>query len=112
MTYNLFLDDERNPEDVTWKALPKTSWVVVRSFKEFHKTLKEKGPPELVSFDHDIGEFRTGATCAQALIEFDLNVWKGAWNGKFEVHSQNPVGARNIQFDLQSYLRLRGVSLD
>ena len=54
MSYNLFLDDIRDPEVVTWVSLPKVEWTVVRSFKEFTDVLKKKGIPNYVAYDHDL----------------------------------------------------------
>lgn len=48
--YNLFLDDIRMPEDVSWVKLPKNiEWVIVRNYKEFRKTILNKGIPEFVA---------------------------------------------------------------
>jgi hypothetical protein len=33
--YHLFLDDERNPGDVTWCNLPSARYTVVRNFDDF-----------------------------------------------------------------------------
>ena len=54
--YHLFLDDNRHPKDVTWIELPLVEWTVVRSYKEFVKTVEEFGIPATVSFDHDLGD--------------------------------------------------------
>ena len=53
--YNLFLDDEREVTDVKWIDLPPYHWVVVKSFDQFVSTIKERGIPSAVSFDHDLG---------------------------------------------------------
>jgi hypothetical protein len=63
MAYNLFLDDIHNPRDVA--NLKKTTvkdreryrkygWVIVRSYDDFVNTIKNKGVPDIVSFDHDL----------------------------------------------------------
>ena len=56
MPYHLFLDDERDPQDVKWIDLPMHHWVVVTSFNAFVATIKERGLPETVSFDHDLAD--------------------------------------------------------
>lgn len=72
-TYNLFLDDVRNPGDafvpgvrrkdigtIETKSLleltntESSDWVVVRTYEEFAKTLNEFGIPSVVSLDHDL----------------------------------------------------------
>lgn len=59
MSYNLFLDDIRNPSDcIHYMYTPiytSVDWVIVRNYNEFVKTIEEKGLPEIVSFDHDLG---------------------------------------------------------
>lgn len=54
--YHLFLDDERKPGHVTWVNLPSASYEVVRNFYEFVNIIEQRGIPEFVSFDHDLGE--------------------------------------------------------
>lgn len=63
MGYNLFLDDIHNPYDVAnlrkttvkdRERYRKYDWVIVRSYDEFVNTIKEKGIPDIVSFDHDL----------------------------------------------------------
>jgi hypothetical protein len=50
MHYYLFLDDERNPENVIWIELPSVKWVIVRSYEIFIKTIETNGIPYCVSF--------------------------------------------------------------
>lgn len=71
--YNLFLDDLRFPEDVTWVLLPKdTQWVIVRSYSEFQEKLMKDGIPQCISFDFDLGDFsenpKTGLDCVSLLL--------------------------------------------
>jgi len=56
MSYNLFLDDEREVKHVKWIDLPPYHWVVVKSYDQFVSTIKERGIPSAVSFDHDLAE--------------------------------------------------------
>jgi len=52
--YNLFLDDYRHPKDVKWLELPLVEWTIVRTHHEFVATIKEKGVPNLVTYDCDL----------------------------------------------------------
>jgi hypothetical protein len=54
--YHLFLDDERNPGDVTWCNLPSARYTVVRNFDDFVRHVVSFGVPEFVSFDHDLAD--------------------------------------------------------
>ena len=110
MSYNLFLDDERMPTEVTWENIPHTvEWTIVRNYREFCHILESKGLPEMVSFDHDLQDYsphypkeRTGLDCARYMINFcrahDLDLPNQYW-----VHSMSPVGRMNIRRELFSY---------
>ena len=56
MSYNLFLDDERQPRQVTWVKIPDVAWTVVRNYYEFILTIDKSGRPAFVSFDHDLAD--------------------------------------------------------
>lgn len=110
MSYKLFLDDIRIPQD--------TTFVIVRNYCDFVEKVKKYGVPEEVSFDHDLADVHyamqektdfitwaeyynsqdremTGYDCAKWLLEYCQE------NGlalpkKISVHSMNSVGKQNI----------------
>ena len=112
----LYLDDVRTPIETLPGYKP---WNVVRNYDEFAKWIIENGIPDLISFDHDLGEEhmndyysqfarqgyqipdyesykeKTGLDCAKFVVEYcqKMNVPLK----QCCVHSHNPVGARNIQ---------------
>ena len=123
-TYNLFLDDIRDPSDpFTYTQNHKyvdLSWVVVRNYPEFVDEISQryiKGElPELISFDHDLAgdpyqemmtpsynEFgeRTGYHCAKWLIDFCIDT--DTKLPEYLVHSMNPAGKENILSLLKSF---------
>lgn len=111
MTYKLFLDDERDPTDVSWLSPENMSgeWVIIRNVGDAVQYITNHGAPSLISFDHDLGEGQpTGMELAKWIVEADLD-------GKivlpedfdFQVHSRNPVGTRNIASYLGGYLQQR-----
>lgn len=60
LNYNLFLDDERFPEDVYWVKdfnYSDYEWIIVRNAAQFAARLISDGIPTLVSFDNDIQDF-------------------------------------------------------
>ncbi len=110
MTYNLFLDDERIPRDVTWVDIGLGPWVIVRNYDEFCNYIDAFGIPDKVSFDHDLadvhyqacftgsgdyGPEHTGLHCAKMLV--DECHERGVPFPPYTVHSMNPVGRENIQ---------------
>ena len=103
--YKLFLDDERNPADCAgFYGLPKElylsdDWVIVRSYRDFVFTIAEQWTtnrinPALVSFDHDLGEEKSGKDCAEWLAKHCL--YDNTPMPEIMVHSRNPVGPENI----------------
>ena len=102
----LFLDDERNPTDVTWlhDFDPTLDWAVVRSFDEACGYVVNHGIPDVISFDHDLGVGRSGKDFANWLINYDLDHGIMPTGFSFTVHSMNPIGRSNIQSLLQSYI--------
>lgn len=92
----LYLDDLR---------IPKTDgWSIVRSYDEFVSWVTSNGAPDVVSFDHDLGEdVMTGYDCVKWLVEYCIenNVTFPQWN----VHSANPVGKENIERYIVNFLK-------
>ena len=126
----LFLDDERQTGDVTWMLIGGVGagaapWQTVRSYNEATAWVIEHGFPTIVSFDHDLGyeeydtnengivivtnstEAKSGYDFAKWLIEYDMNTNTMPVNFAFTVHSMNPVGKKNIEALLNSYIKHR-----
>ena len=101
----LFLDDIRNPLDAiaftTGRGINpeiyKEEWIIVRDYLQFINWITQNGLPELISFDHDLGESdeRTGMDCAKWLVEYCLD--NKLQLPQWAVHSANPVGYDNIK---------------
>ncbi|MDQ1338405.1 MAG: hypothetical protein QG617_1372 [Campylobacterota bacterium] len=106
MNWQLYLDDTRTPEDYYY--------IVSRSVEDAQKLVLICGSAEFISFDHDLGVdgdgnlLPTGYDFAKWLVEMDIDgiitIPKGF---SFEVHSANPVGAKNIQEYLANYLSFK-----
>jgi hypothetical protein len=103
-SWKLFLDDERDPVDNTW--------VICRSIYDVINELCLRGFPDFVSFDHDLGLNQedstydnTGIRTAHYLID---QVLDGRFtlpdNFDWYVHSQNPIGAENINGLLTNFV--------
>ena len=112
----IFLDDERDFEDVAWVRYPEFDEViVVRNDVDFLSTLctADDKAACYISFDHDIachgkrvedvfgvqqiveGEI-TGLYCCEVAIREGFNPHQ------MFVHSRNPVGASNIRNAIES----------
>lgn len=130
--FHLFLDDEREPRQVTWVEMPpNVAWIIVRNYEEFTRTINHEARkgvlPGFIAFDHDLADehysgymlvrsgipyeeaFRnvtekTGLDCAKWLVETHL-LPNGLPPPEFVVHSMNPEGAANIRSYLESYAK-------
>lgn len=100
--YPMFIDDERQPAP----SFPKNG-VVIRSYEAFVNYVTDYGLPTFISFDHDLGNGGTGYDVAKYIVDRDLTFGDLPTGFTFFVHSQNPVGKRNIEEFLNSYLEYR-----
>lgn len=91
----IYLDDLRTPSD--------NSWFIIRSHHDFiHKISTSFNQIDCISFDHDLGEEKTGFDCAKYLIEYCIN--NNLTPPQTYVHSANPVGRENIVSLINNYL--------
>ena len=116
MSYNLFLDDTREPHKFLKDYI--RAWVVVRTYNEFCRTITERGLPGFISYDHDLADEhyvqsvdyskfkeKTGYDCAKFLIEYCEKHKVSI--PQYQVHSMNPVGRENIISLLEGYKRIK-----
>lgn len=91
MSYRLWVDDKR--------AIPRgdSDWLHATTSEEFIQIIQQNGLPYYISFDHDLGGSDTAMICAHWLIDRRFII------PEYDVHSQNPVGTRNIIGLLESY---------
>jgi hypothetical protein len=102
---NMFIDDIRVPST-------EEDWVIIRSYAEAVTFLDSSVCPGFISFDHDLGIGESGLDIAKYLVEKDLNhdMLYINDNFRYNVHSANPVGRKNIESYLGSYMQFkRGV---
>lgn len=78
-------------------------FIGLKNYEEFCAFIVQFGIPDFISFDHDLGEGKTGYDCAKFLVEYCLD--NGISKINFQVHSQNPVGKENIEKLLQNFHR-------
>ena len=96
----LWLDDIRNPIDYVNDTDFEVIWV--KSYNEFINYLNLPIQfPDMISFDHDLGEDKTGYDCAKYLVDMCMNMKLKLPD--FKVHSANPVGKENIECLLNNY---------
>lgn len=104
----LFLDDERNPQDVTWVKYPdNVEWTIVRTYQEFFEVFRNE-EFDIITFDHDIQSFvagheKTGYDCLQLLLGYYNEDFVN--DIKFFFHTQNVIGKKNMESYYQNYVK-------
>jgi hypothetical protein len=98
MNWKLFLDDERFPKE--------EGWVIARTSAEAIDMCQQRGLPQEITFDHDLGGADTSMVflkwLTDALLDKQVSFPEGFDYG---IHSQNPVGARNIKGLMDTLIR-------
>ena len=104
MVWKLFLDDERDPVG--------DGWVVCRNISEAVTVCNLFGLPSYISFDHDLGSGEpadgfenSGMGFARWIVSICMD-YADAMPDNFAwyVHSQNPIGAENIDKLLKNWM--------
>lgn len=123
MNWNLWLDDERDPE-VFLRVRPSgimtfedfrpyvdegfsaDSFVWCKTVAEAIEAVQRKGTPSFMALDHDLGENTDVFDFLSWLTQDHL---KEAKAPSFRCHSSNPTGRQNVKFYLQSWNRSRSL---
>jgi hypothetical protein len=112
VSYNLFIDDERDPINVTWGSVEDQllyrdgEWLIARNWLDVLEIVVSLGFPQMISFDHDLGDGEiTGYQIAQKLAIMVMDGVRLPSDFEFRVHSQNPVGAANIRHYMENFLK-------
>lgn len=105
MIWYLFLDDERYP--ATGGAVIPT---IARNVNDAMWLIQTYGMPNHMSLDHDLGDRRMdGMDFLKTLHHFMLdNDVKFPFTFNYYIHSQNPIGAKNMDLFLKDMIRSIG----
>lgn len=108
MNWFLYLDDER---------FPKTEgpWIIARSVEEAFRLIQEKGCPQKMSLDHDLGwddalnkALPDGTNFVHQFVAKCLDgEIKLPEDFSYNIHSANPVGSANMKSYLDSFFKMR-----
>lgn len=110
--YNLFIDDERDPLNVTWGTPEEQTmylqedWVIARNWYEVLEILISMGFPRRISFDHDLGDgthdgYQISKNIARLVMDANYEIPS---DFEYFVHSKNPVGKQNIEYFMNNFL--------
>lgn len=110
MKINIFLDDERFPEDIKWLELPGVKWVIVRTALDFKDVVISEGLENIgiISFDHDINDW-SGPDHDREVTGYTLLKWLCNLITTYKIpecifHTQNPIGRSNMESYYTNYL--------
>jgi len=106
-TYNLFLDDVRRPISAytyTKNDIYLIDWHVVINYNQFVAKILNSGVPEIISFDHDLAEDKSGTDCARWLINYCINNDKKLPK-QIYIHSMNTEGRADIKSLFTTYYK-------
>lgn len=103
----MFLDDLRTVKMV-YKDREESDFVIVRNVADFKMTILEKGLPDFISFDNDLGldehgELAEDGYAAARWLVYESGLDLGNLN--YYVHSANPVAAKQIEGLLKNYIQ-------
>lgn len=86
------VDDFRNPANCVQGEYD-ISWV--KNYEEFCSFININGLPDIICFDHDLGEEKSGYDCAKFVVNYcqihNLDI------PEFDIQSSNIVGKDNIR---------------
>lgn len=97
MSYKLFIDDERYPTTPDW-MIARTSFDAIWMVENY-------GMPTEIAFDHDLGGEDTTMAFLKWLEQKLMEEFVAfPTNFKYSIHSQNPIGAKNIKLYMEDLL--------
>lgn len=104
MSYNLFIDDRRDPPD------DGRAWTLARTAPEAIAIVAGQGVPVRIAFDHDLGPLPDGTTHEVTMFlrwfeDYVLDHRPDMTTFQYSVHSDNSPGAKNIRLWMDSLLR-------
>ena len=95
--YKMFIDDERYP--IT------PDWFIARNSYDAIYAVKNYGFPNEIAFDHDLGGQDTSMVFLVWLSNYMLdNGLEFPKDFEYSIHSQNPIGAKNIEMFMENFM--------
>jgi len=115
MSYNLFIDDLRDPDhaDCVRNGIDLTlDWVVVRSTLAARKVVLERGMPLRLALDHDLG-LRDGGIVDEVsefltwlILDYSFHYSDGFNIPSYTIHTSNPEGRKNLVSKMVSWKKM------
>lgn len=99
--WSLWLDDQWDDRE-TPNRWPPDGFLPARSAKEAIALVTRLGPPSFMDLDHDLGQ----DNCMDFLKWLADNYFE--FIPKYNIHSANPIGKKNIESYMESWRRSLG----
>ena len=96
-----WIDDLRDPKDFLVDRQKNDTVMWFKTYEEFVRAIIQFTLPDVIWFDHDLGNDKSGKDCANFLVDFCLS--NALPLPEYNSQSQNPVGKENIIKLLDSY---------
>ena len=99
----IWLDDYREPQQFLYTCLDykPEDIVICKNYEDFVDKIEKDGLPEMVCFDHDLGEDKTGYDACKWLINYCYE--RKLSFPAYYIQSANAVGAMNIDQAIKGY---------
>ena len=110
MSYKLFLDDIREPEDISlYRGFTDDFWddvEIARSYAEAIKLLRRKGLPDVLMLDYHLGDpEHSGFDVVKYFISMvERNPEDLPKNFKYYIHTDSPKGCEIMEKALEKLL--------
>jgi hypothetical protein len=104
MSYTLFLDDERSPNQVTWAEFPRNQLVVVRNYDQFVAHVTEHGLPGFVCFDHDLADQHYAAMLKETAADKQFTFWMPGDDESSGLNITFDYGSEKTGYDCAKWL--------
>ena len=104
----IWLDDIRNPFQTDWiqryaPSFTNEEIIWLKDYNQFISYIKLNGLPDMICFDHDLGEGKSGYDAAKFVVDYCLD--NEVELPKYNIQSSNPVGKENINGLFISFLK-------
>lgn len=96
-----WVDDLRDPKEFLTDRTKNDTVMWFKTYEDFVRAIIQFSLPDVIWFDHDLGEGMSGKDCADFLVDFCLS--NSLPVPEYHSQSQNPVGRENIIKLLDSY---------
>jgi hypothetical protein len=105
MRYTLWIDDQAFDPDTPSRHAP-YGWIVATSIDEAINIVKTNHLPELIDFDHNLGEIDGEAQEVTTFIKWMIQNYRDDFVPTYKIHSANPCAEKSITSLMESWKKI------